>query len=74
MRVFPQSNKSTDIVDMFQKIISAGDCKIHFSESAVSLKSHVISSEVEKSLRQSKFTLVTDKATYDFDYVVITTG
>ncbi|MBP6085802.1 hypothetical protein KA478_01125 [Patescibacteria group bacterium] len=34
MRVFPSSNKSTDIVDMFMNIIG-GNVSVHFNEAAV---------------------------------------
>lgn len=61
MRVFPSSNKSTDIVDMFMNIIG-GNVSVHFNEAAVWIKKH-----------GTGFVLSTDKDSYEFDVIVITT-
>ncbi len=62
MRVFPSSDKSTDIIAMFERIIWK-NVVVHFEEWVVSIQKSV-----------SSFTLSTLKDTYDFDIIVLTTG
>jgi len=62
MRVFPASNKSSDIVSLFENLITKENITIYYNESVASLQKIA---EI--------FTLTTDKRTKEYDYVVITT-
>ena len=79
MRVFPQSNKSTDIVNIFQKIIASESCIVHFEEWVQSIEkktsNEVLQNNIDTTNKENQtFILTTNKETYEFNYVVITTG
>lgn len=63
LRVFPGSNKGTDVVAVFEKMFVASSVRLHLGESV-------------KFVRpvDAKFQLETTKSIYEMDYVVITTG
>jgi predicted Rossmann fold flavoprotein len=61
MRVFPESNKSSDIVQMFEGIMWK-DATIHFQEYATSVKK-----------QNDLFIITTNNTVYEFDIVVLTT-
>ncbi|EKD24929.1 MAG: hypothetical protein ACD_80C00145G0063 [uncultured bacterium (gcode 4)] len=65
-RIFPVSNKGSDIVWIFDAIFSDKKVNLHFNESIISIKKN------EKKSGK-KFALVSDISSYEFDYVLITT-
>lgn len=61
-RIFPVSNKWSDIVWIFEDIFIEKKVNLHFNESVVSIKKN-----------KKKFTLVSNISSYEFDNVIITT-
>ena len=61
MRCFPVSDKWDDVVAMFEKILQQNDVHIHFTERVISIQ------------KNDRFLITSDKKTYDFDFIVITT-
>lgn len=85
MRCFPESNKGSDVVAMFEKILKKNNVTIHFDEpvlSIIPIKTTPLNTIQKNSLsnhtdiqesQHSHFTLTTSKWTYEYDFVVITT-
>jgi predicted Rossmann fold flavoprotein len=64
LRVFPVSNVGKDIVDLFEKIFQNKRMQVHFTEGIVG---------IEKG-KNSNFVIKSQKAEYEVDAVVLTTG
>lgn len=62
-RVFPVSNNGHDVVGAFEKLFAKGGVNLHLMESVKRLEPN-----------GAAFKLQTNKADYDFDVVVLTTG
>lgn len=63
MRVFPESNKSEDIINVFYKILKIPNIRFHFKERVI---------DIEK--RGNQFEVQTLGGNFIFDVLVITTG
>lgn len=61
-RVFPKSQKSSDVIKFFEKQIVEKNIKL------------ISNAKVEKIEKDEKFLVTTSKKTYDFDIVIIATG
>ena len=62
-RVFPKSEKSSDVIKFFEKLLD---------DKKIDLKLNEIVNEIKKE--SNKFIVITNKNTYEFDKVVIATG
>ncbi len=67
-RIFPISNKGTDLVWIFDILFADKKVHLHFNESVVSISEIKNISESDK-----KFQLTSASWTYNFDYIIITT-
>lgn len=63
-RVFPQSDKSADVIDLFLKLLKANGIQLHTAETVISIAAN--------GGRISK--VITNRAAYEADAVVIATG
>ncbi|WP_296142639.1 NAD(P)/FAD-dependent oxidoreductase [uncultured Anaerococcus sp.] len=61
-RVFPKSQKSTDVIRFFEREIIKNNIKLITNTEVLSIK------------KFEKFLVKTDKKNYDFDYLIIATG
>ncbi len=61
-RVFPVSDKSSDVIKTFSKVLSKRNVDIHLNE------------EVKKIFKSDKFYLTTTKGEYSFDKLIIACG
>ncbi|WP_295885409.1 aminoacetone oxidase family FAD-binding enzyme [uncultured Anaerococcus sp.] len=61
-RVFPKSQKSTDVIRFFKREIIKNNIKLITNTEVLSIK------------KFEKFLVKTDKKNYDFDYLIIATG
>ncbi len=80
MRCFPESNKGSNVVAMFEKILKENNVIIHFEEPILAIETNThlqknsLSNNTDSQENQhSLFTLTTSKWTYEYDFVVITT-
>ncbi len=62
-RVFPKSNNGKEIVECFTKIFEKTKLNVHLNESIL---------DIEYS--DNKFNITSDKQTYNFDIIILTTG
>lgn len=63
MRVFPVSDNGKDVVGVFERVFADYGVQVHFKEGVKQL-----------SIENWQYTATTDKDTYDFDIVILTTG
>lgn len=61
-RVFPKSEKSNDVIKLFEKLISKNKVDLRLNEKVIDIK------------KDNKFIVKSDKNTYEFDKLVIATG
>lgn len=61
-RVFPQSDKSSDVIKVFEKILKDKNVNLHLNE------------QVNKIYKSNKFYLTTNRDEYGFDKVIIACG
>jgi hypothetical protein len=76
-RIFPVSNRSEDIIQLFEQILTDKRVKLHLDEpvlsvSETSTKNKTTTKTPTKTT--NKFSLKTAQANYDLDFLVITTG
>lgn len=72
MRCFPASNKSADVIDLFESILEAWNVHIHFSESVKTITKNKEKIPTDGDAPNISFTVTTSKNTYEYDFVVIT--
>lgn len=64
-RVFPKSEKSNDVIKLFEKLIKEKDIDLKLNENV---------NKIYKDKDLNKFIVITQKNSYEFDKVVIATG
>lgn len=64
-RVFPKSEKSNDVIKLFEKLIKEKNIDLKLNENV---------NKIYKDKNTNKFIVVTQKNSYEFDKVVIATG
>lgn len=65
-RIFPVSNKGSDIVWIFERMFSDKKVTLHFNENIISMTGN-------EGTSQKRFTLTSALSSYEFDSVIITT-
>ena len=64
-RVFPKSEKSNDVIKLFEKLIKEKDIDLKLNENV---------NKIYKDKDLNKFIVLTQNNSYEFDKVVIATG
>lgn len=64
-RVFPKSEKSNDVIKLFEKLIKEKNIDLKLNENV---------NKIYKDKNTNKFIVITQKNSYEFDKVVIATG